>query len=302
MPPAADGGAGGAPTPFLSRSMTIGPYTLHPVETGRFALDGGAMFGVVPKPLWKKTSPPDERNRIAMAARALLLQGNGRRILIDTGNGSKFDPKLQSIYKMDTSRHSLLNSLAHLGVAPDGITDVILTHLHFDHAGGATIRENNELRPTFPKATYYVQREHWEAAFHPTERDRASFFADDFMPLHERGVLRFTEGEGAILPGITVKVVHGHTSALQCPVISDGQTTLFYCADLMPMTPHVQLPWIMAYDLRPLVTLEEKRAVLNHAADDQWILFFEHDPDLAAARIRRGEKGFTLDSPVDVGA
>jgi glyoxylase-like metal-dependent hydrolase (beta-lactamase superfamily II) len=122
------------------------------------------------------------------------------------------------------------------------------------------------------------------------------------MPLHERGVLRFTEGEETLLPGITMKVVHGHTSALQCPVITDGQTTLFYCADLLPMTPHLQLPWIMAYDLRPLVTLEEKRTLLNRAADEQWILFFEHDPDLAAARIRRGEKGFALDSPVDVGA
>jgi len=282
--------------------MKIGPYTLHPVETGRFALDGGAMFGVVPRPLWEKTNPPDERNRIAMAARALLLQGNGRRILIDTGNGAKLDPKFSAIYKMDTSRFDILSSLRLWNVSPDDITDVILTHLHFDHAGGATVHVNSELRPAFPRATYYVQREHWEAAQNPTERDRASFFSQDFTPLEHEGVIQFTEGEGEILPGITVRLVHGHTAALQCPVISDGKTTLFYCADLIPMTPHVQLPWIMAYDLRPLVTLEEKRKLLSSAVEQEWILFFEHDPSVAAARLKRGEKGIVIDAPVDVGS
>jgi len=282
--------------------MKIGPYTLHPIETGRFALDGGAMFGVVPRPLWEKTNPPDERNRIAMAARALLLQGNGRRILIDTGNGSKTDPKLSSIYKFDTSRFDLASSLRALDLSPSDITDVILTHLHFDHAGGATVHENGQLRPTFPYAMYYVQREHWEAARNPTVRDRASFFPGDFLPLEEGGRIRFTEGEGEVLPGITVRVVHGHTAALQCPIVSDGMTTLFFCADLIPMTPHVQLPWIMAYDLRPLVTLEEKQNVLSSAVEQNWILFFEHDPSVAAARVRRTERGIVLDAPVDVGS
>jgi glyoxylase-like metal-dependent hydrolase (beta-lactamase superfamily II) len=281
--------------------MTIGPYTFFPVETGRFALDGGAMFGVVPRPLWEKTSPPDDRNRIDMAARALLLKGGGRTILIDTGNGSKFDQKLRSIYRIDSSRWTLAASLEAAGTRPEEVTDVLLTHLHFDHAGGATVRENGELRPTFPRATYYVQREHWEAALHPTERDRASFVPEDFMPLHERGILQFTEGEGTIFPGLSVKILHGHTTALQCPLISDGKTTLFYCADLIPMTPHLQLPWIMAYDLRPLVTLEEKRTVLARAVDEQWILFFEHDPTVAAARVRRGEKGIEIESVIDVG-
>jgi glyoxylase-like metal-dependent hydrolase (beta-lactamase superfamily II) len=282
--------------------MRIGPYTLHPIETGRFALDGGAMFGVVPRPLWEKTNPPDERNRIAMAARALLLQGGGRRILIDTGNGSKFDQKFRTIYGIDSGEGDLLTSLRGAGVGPEEVTDVILTHLHFDHAGGATIRDGGEIRPTFPNALYHVQREHWEAAMRPTERDRASFVPDDFVPLHERGMLRFTEGEGPVVPGVTVRVVRGHTAALQCPVLSDGTTTLLFCADLIPMAPHVQLPWIMAYDLRPLVTLEEKRAILNRAADERWILFFEHDPSVAAARIKRGDRGFSLDLPVDVSA
>src|SRR5512136_1483317 len=181
--------------------MTIGSYTLHPVETGRFGLDGGAMFGVVPRPLWEKAAPPDERNRIDMAARALLLQGGGRTILIDTGNGAKWDEKLAGIYRFDTSEHDLAGSLRALGLTSADITDVILTHLHFDHAGGGTERVDGGLQPTFPKALYYVQREQWEAALRPTERDKASFFPEDFLPLQERGVLRFMEGEEEIFPG-----------------------------------------------------------------------------------------------------
>jgi glyoxylase-like metal-dependent hydrolase (beta-lactamase superfamily II) len=281
--------------------MKIGRYEVHAIETGRFALDGGAMFGVVPKPLWEKSNPSDEKNRIAMAARALLLVGGGRKILIDVGNGSKFDEKLVGIYKIDTTRFELLSSLRAHGVAPSEITDVILTHLHFDHAGGSTYRQGGQLLPSFPHARYYVQRAHWEAALRPTERDRASFFPEDFMPLREHGLLEFTEGEGEILPGIGVRVLHGHTTALQCPMISDGITTLFYCADLIPLTPHVQLPWIMAYDLRPLVTLEEKRKMLADAVDQRWILYFEHDPIVTAARVRRGEKGIMLEEPVEIG-
>lgn len=281
--------------------MKIGMYELHSIETGRFALDGGAMFGVVPKPLWEKANPPDEKNRIAMAARALLLVGGGRKILIDVGNGSKFPDKLIGIYKIDTSRFELLSSLRKHGISPPDITDVVLTHLHFDHAGGSTYREKGQVVPTFPNARYYVQNAHWEAAMNPTERDRASFFPEDFLPLREHRLLEFTEGEGEILPGIRVRITNGHTTALQCPMISDGTTTLFYCADLVPLASHVQLPWIMAYDLRPLVTLEEKRRTLSEAAEQGWILFFEHDPSIAAARVRLGEKGFVVDSPLEIG-
>ncbi len=278
--------------------MHIGSYDIHPVETGRFALDGGAMFGVVPKPLWEKTNPPDEKNRITLAARALLLRGEERTVLIDTGNGGKFNEKLASIYRIDTGRSDIVSSLARHGVSPDAVTDVILTHLHFDHAGGATKLQNGEPVPAFPRARYHVQAEHWRAASAPTERDRASFFPDDFLPLRERGVLEFTEGEGEVIPGITVRLVHGHTAALQCPLISDGRTTLFFCADLVPTSAHVPLPWIMAYDLRPLVTLEEKRRLLALAADEGWIMFFEHDPVLAAARLTRTDRGIVLGEPV----
>jgi glyoxylase-like metal-dependent hydrolase (beta-lactamase superfamily II) len=280
--------------------MKIGPYEVIPIETGRFALDGGAMFGVVPKPLWVKTNPPDEKNRIAMAARALLLIGDGRKILIDVGNGTKYNEKLTAIYKFDTTGNDLLSSLKKHAIAPADITDVILTHLHFDHAGGATTKEGGVVKPTFPNAQHYVQHDHWLAAHSPTERDRASFFPDDYDPLLAHKQLQFTEGEGTILPGITAKIVNGHTTALQCPIVSDGTTTLFYCADLLPMTAHVNLPWIMAYDLRPLVTLEEKRGILDRAADEKWIFFFEHDPETAAATVRRTEKGIVLDAVISL--
>jgi glyoxylase-like metal-dependent hydrolase (beta-lactamase superfamily II) len=274
--------------------MTIGDYRLDAVETGTFALDGGAMFGVVPKPLWEKTNPPDGRNRIIMAARALLIRGGGRTILVDTGNGTKFSDKLRDIYAIDTGAHDIATSLRALGVGPADITDVILTHLHFDHAGGATVRAGDRVVAAFPNATYYVQEEHWDAAQTPTERDRASFFADDFLPLHRDGRLRLLAGPEEVFPGIQFRIFHGHTTALQAPLISDGKTTVLFCADLIPLTPHVSLPWIMAYDLRPLVTLEEKRLVLRSAADEGWVLFFEHDPLTAAATVRLTEKGYVV--------
>jgi glyoxylase-like metal-dependent hydrolase (beta-lactamase superfamily II) len=280
-------------------AMRIGNYEIQPVETGRFALDGGAMFGVVPKPLWEKSNPPDGKNRIPLAARALLLQGGGRTVLIDAGNGGKINEKLSAIYGIDNSSSDIVSSLARYGVTPETVTDVVLTHLHFDHAGGSTAFVNGEAVPAFPRARYYVQAEHWRAARAPTERDRASFFPEDYLPLQGAGVLEFTEGEGEILPGISVRLVHGHTSALQCPVISDGRTTLFYCADLVPTSSHLPLPWIMAYDLRPLVTLEEKRRILAQAADEGWVLFFEHDPVIAAATLRRTDKGIVLGTRVE---
>ncbi len=278
--------------------MTIGPYEVHALETGNFALDGGAMFGVVPRTLWAKSNPPDEKNRITLAARVLLLVGGGRRILVDAGNGSKFNEKFTAIYRIDSSRTSLPGSLQRHGLSPTDITDVVLTHLHFDHAGGSTMRVDGRVVPTFPRARYYVQRAHWEAALHPTERDHASFFPEDFVPLRESGLLEFTDGEGEVIPGIRVRVLNGHTTALQSPIISDGRTTLFYCADLFPTTSHLPLPWIMAYDLRPLVTLEEKRRTLKDAVENGWIFFYEHDPVTAAARLRRDDKGISLGEPV----
>jgi glyoxylase-like metal-dependent hydrolase (beta-lactamase superfamily II) len=276
--------------------MTIGPYTVRAFDAGLFALDGGAMFGVVPRPLWEKQYVPDARNRIAMSTRCLLITGAGKNILVDTGNGAKLGSKLEEIYGIVHEDNPFAVRLAPYGLRPEDITDVILTHLHFDHAGGATTKTNYGIVPTFPNARYYVQRDHWNAALNPTERDRASFFPENYKPLMEYGVLELIDGEGELFPGIRVQLFHGHTSALQSPVISDGTTTLFFCADLIPMAAHVNLPWIMGYDLRPLVTLEEKRVVLDRAADEQWLLCLEHDPSVEALTVERGPKGIATSS------
>ncbi|HWP81632.1 MAG TPA: MBL fold metallo-hydrolase [Bacteroidota bacterium] len=275
--------------------MKIGSYEIHPLETGRFALDGGAMFGIVPYVFWSKTNPPDDRRRIDLAARCLLIRGNGRVILVDDGNGSKFSDKLKDIYKLDNSRDDLLKSLKRHGLTPDDVTDVILTHLHFDHAGGSTTRINGEVVPTFPNATYYVQKKHWELAQSPTEKDRASFMSEDYLPLMDHGVLELVEGEFEIFPGIELVVCNGHTNAQQLPKISDGKQTLLFCCDLVPTVSHVPLPYVMAYDIRPLITIEEKKKIFSRAYEEKWLLFLEHDPNVEAITLKSTEKGFAVD-------
>lgn len=274
--------------------MRIGPYELTSIETGRFSLDGGAMFGVVPWVFWSRTNPPDERMRITLAARCLLIRGNGKVILVDTGNGDKWNSKLKDIYHLDNSKDTLESSLASAGVTPDQVTDVILTHLHFDHCGGCTKVVNGTLVPTFPNATHYVQKAHWELSQDPTDRDRASFMQDDFMLLHDRGMLKLVNGEEELFPGISMVVCNGHTMAQQLPRISDGSTTLLFCCDLVPTTSHIPFPYIMGYDLRPLTTLEEKKRLLPQAEKEGWILFLEHDPETVAVTLQRTEKGLTI--------
>jgi glyoxylase-like metal-dependent hydrolase (beta-lactamase superfamily II) len=278
--------------------MHVGKFEVHSIDAGRFALDGGAMFGVVPRPLWQMHASPDERNRVAMATRCLLVRGDGRTILIDTGNGTKLPDKLREIYRMTGGPTALDDALGVHGVRPTDVTDVILTHLHFDHAGGATRRDGNEVVPAFPRARYYVQKAHWDAALRPTDRDRASFFPDDFQPLEREGVLELLDGPGELFPGITMNISHGHTYAMQCPSISDAGRTVMFCADLIPMAPHVQLPWIMGYDLRPLETLEEKRRLLERAAEEAWVLALEHDPTRDGVIVGRGGKGFMVKQTV----
>jgi glyoxylase-like metal-dependent hydrolase (beta-lactamase superfamily II) len=275
--------------------VKIGSYEIHSIENGRFALDGGAMFGVVPWVFWSKTNPPDSRNRITLAARCLLLIGNGKVILIDNGNGTKWSDKLKDIYRLDTSEFTLEKSLLKYGVAPHDVTDVILTHLHFDHCGGSTKHENGKIVPVFPNALYYVQREQWNLSQHPTDKDRGSFMNDDFTVLDERGMLTFVEGEKELFPGISMVVCHGHTSAQQLPLISGGGTTLFFCCDLVPTVSHIPFPYIMGYDVRPLVTLEEKKRILSHAEKERWLLFLEHDPEKEVVALKQTEKGFAVD-------
>ncbi len=278
--------------------MKIGNYDIYPIETGTFKLDGGSMFGIIPKILWEKTNQADERNRIKLAARCLLIIGNGKIILMDNGNGTKITQRFIDIYDLDTSVN-LYSSLKKYNLKPDDITDVILSHLHFDHAGGSTVEENGVIKPAFPIAKYHVQRAQWENALNPTERDKASYLPNDFLPLKDYGVLNLLDGEGEIFPQISVHVSNGHSPGLQLLKISDGIKTLFYAADLMPCTSHVPLPYIMGFDLNPLITLEDKKKILRTAVDEGWIIFFEHDPVTVAGRIKSTEKGYIFDSPVN---
>ncbi|MBS1538024.1 MAG: MBL fold metallo-hydrolase [Bacteroidetes bacterium] len=279
--------------------MQIGNYTISVIEAGDFGLDGGAMFGVVPKNLWSKVyNPGDEQNRIPMVTRCLLITSPDRTIVVDTGCGTKLTEKLQKIYKIDYSYNSLLTSLANYGVKPEDVTDVILTHLHFDHAGGATFLENGEALPTFSNAKHYIQKEHLAWARNPTEKDRASFFKENWEPIISSGMMEVLDGDGEIFTGISVQQFDGHTKSLQMVKISDDKTTLVFPADLFPTSAHIPVPFVMGYDNFPLTAMDEKRTILPQMADEEWIVCFEHDAFTQAGRIVRTEKGFTLGEKV----
>ena len=271
----------------------IGPYSLHTIETGRFGLDGGAMFGIIPKPLWERRIAPDARNRIPLNMRCLLLEGDGRVILIDDGLGDKYDAKFADIYAVDDAEMNLHRSLRSAGFDASDVTDVILTHLHFDHAGGSTRRVGDRLTVTFENARYHVQRKHWEWALHPNARERASFLKENLEPLVASGQLNLLDGDESLFPGVDLITVNGHTEAQQLVKVSDGETTLVFVADLLPTTAHLGLPGIMAYDVRPLVTLSEKEAFLDAAVEGGWQLFFEHDSRTPVAGLSRTERGVT---------
>lgn len=276
--------------------MQIGDYKLYSVQTGLFKLDGGAMFGVVPKNLWQKTNPSDEGNRIDMCTRALLLVNGKKKILIDNGVGYKLSDKLNKIYNVDFSEFTLEKSLEKLSLTKEEITDVILTHLHFDHAGGSTlINDEGKAIPSFPNAVYHVQKNQYEWALNPTDRDKASFFPENYVPLKENKVLNFTEGDYAFDEFITLLPVNGHTNNMQLVKVSDNSgQTLLYLADLIPTAGHIPAPYIMGYDLFPLTTLEEKKKYLKEISENDWTVFFEHDPYTECAKIGLNEKGYFL--------
>lgn len=288
---------------IVRRALEIGPYKIRAVPTGIFGLDGGAMFGTVPKVLWEKTNPADDHNRIAMEARTLLLDGGpGHRILIDCGIGADFTakygeklgPKFAEMYNVGEVS-GVESSLSAIGLKLTDINHVILTHLHFDHAGGATRSQNGHLVPTFPNAQYYVQRANLETALKPNLRERASYYAANFQPLLEAGVLNLVDGlKTDLLPGISVHVSNGHTLGHQVVSVSDNKTTLVYCGDLIPTSSHVRLAWVMGYDLQPLTLIEEKREVLTPAAKSNWYLYFEHDPYMDAASIEAAKGDFAV--------
>jgi glyoxylase-like metal-dependent hydrolase (beta-lactamase superfamily II) len=275
--------------------MKIGNYELYSVQTGLFRLDGGAMFGVVPKPLWSRTNPADESNRIDMCMRSLLLVGEGKKILIDNGVGYKMSNKLNEIYGVDHSAFTLEGELLKLGIKPEEITDVILTHLHFDHAGGSTKRnENKELVLTFPNAVHHLQKKHWEWGQNPSERDKASFMPDNYDMIKAKGNLKLYEGESKFDEVISLLPVSGHTPSMQLVKIKDESTTMLFTADLFPLTSHIPLPYIMGYDLFPLTTLDEKKKFLPQIAKENWLLYFEHDAFTETCRVEETEHGYRV--------
>jgi len=224
--------------------MKIGQYELHSIETGRFALDGGAMFGIVPKEIWSKLNPSDDKNRVDMALRSLLIMDDKRKILVDTGIGTKLSKKNQKIYKLDQTKYNLEVSLEKYDLETKDITDVILTHLHLDHVGGATYLKGKKQKLTFPNATYYVQKTHYEWALKPSEKDKGSFINEDIKAIEAEGKLRLIDGYAMILPNIDVIIYDGHTIGQQVIKISDGIDTLVYCGDVIPFTSHIRLPYI----------------------------------------------------------
>ena len=274
--------------------MKIGKYKLSIIESGFFALDGGAMFGIIPKPLWQKTNPPDEVNRIKLSTRHLILESDSKKIIIDTGMGEKWDDKSKNIYNIDNTL-TMNTTLQQIGLNPDDITDVILTHLHFDHTGGSTILVDGKLQPAFPNAKYHVQKQNFEWAKNPSDRDKGSYIKDNFVPLFEEGLLNFFEGNSNFDDEIEFLVINGHTFGQQMIKISDGYETFLFCADLIPTYGHIPLPYIMGYDLQPLVTLSEKKKYLNLTLDENWKLFFGHDPEIVFATVKKHGEGYTVD-------
>ncbi|HEY3215707.1 MAG TPA: MBL fold metallo-hydrolase [Candidatus Eisenbacteria bacterium] len=265
--------------------LELGRWRVHSLETGYLWLDGGSMFGSVPKPLWSKLQPPDVRNRIRLAMRCLLLEGE-RRILVDDGVGDKFDPKLQDIYRVEHQEHTLERSLAAIGLAVDDVTDVVLTHLHFDHAGGSTRRDGGRLVPRLPRARYHLQRRNLENARQPNPRERASYMAENFEPLVEAGVLDLWDGPLEPWPGVEILTAEGHTRGQQLVRVAGAEGALYFLADLIPTSSHVRIPFVMGYDVAAIETMAEKRALLARAsAEGAWVCL-EHDPLVALGRPR----------------
>jgi len=272
---------------------------LYSVNAGYFKLDGGAMFGVVPKSIWNKLNPADEYNMCNWATRCLLIEDDNRLILVDTGIGNKQDAKFLGHYYLH-GEHTLDKSLAKLGFSKNDITDVFLTHLHFDHCGGSIERVGDTLEPAFKNATYWSNEAHWKWATQPNDREKASFLKDNILPIEQSGQLKLidtpvaTVGKLATAPftqNISVRFVHGHTDAMMLPQINYHGKTLVYMADLLPSTAHIPLPYVMAYDMFPLTTLQEKKSFLTEAVENNYTLIFEHDVHNEACTLQQTEKG-----------
>jgi glyoxylase-like metal-dependent hydrolase (beta-lactamase superfamily II) len=278
--------------------MHFGGMEVRHIDAGSFWLDGGSMFGIVPRTMWEKKMVPDERHRLRFACNSLLVRAGGKTVLVETGNGTKRDEKLRKIYSFPAN-DPLTESLAKEGVRPEEIDLVINTHLHFDHAGGNTRLVDGGVVPAFSKAKYVVQKAEMEHALKPTERDRASYYAQDFVPVTETGQWQFVDGDTEILPGISVVKIPGHNLNIQGVQIKGGGKKLMYVSDLLPTRHHLPLPWIIAYDLYPLTTLETKRTWIGEFVRDGWIVGLGHDPDFPAGTLHEHD-GKVAFEPVDL--
>ena len=277
--------------PILTvKRLALGDLQLTTLYDGGFRLDGGAMFGVVPRPLWEKLTPPDDRNRIQLAMRPVLVEAAWGRMMIDCGAGDKMGPKQVDIYALDRARH-LDHALAEVGLTSSSIDFALATHLHFDHFGGATARVGSALKPRFEKAQYLIRAAEWEDATHPHERNRASYLQEDFVPLKDAGVIRFFQGDETIKPGVRVVRTGGHTGQHQIVYVESQGKTAVFVADMIPTTAHLQDPWVMGYDLFPLETLAFKKRFIREAIDREYLILFEHDPRVAAGYIRENADG-----------
>ena len=265
---------------------------LHFINCGLFKLDGGAMFGIIPKKMWNKLNPADQDNLCTWSMRCLLIEDGARKILVDTGMGTKQDEKFRSIFHPH-GEDNLIDSLAKINIKPGDITDVFLTHLHFDHVGGAVSRESSvKLVPTFPNAIYWTSKIHWDWAMNPNSREAASFLKENYLPLQEAGVIKHIEYSGQeLIPGVSTQFLFGHTEEMMGLHIDTGIHKFFYCADLIPSSFHIGLPYIMAYDLRPLITLKEKGDLLERAINENIYLLFEHDPTTGCVSVKKNEQG-----------
>lgn len=266
---------------------------LHAIETGRFKLDGGAMFGVVPKALWERTNPSDSKNRIEMAMRCLLIEDGNRLILVDNGLGDKYNEKFARIYAVDYEHSELDRSLKQAGFQRSDITDVLLTHMHFDHCGGSTQWNSKTERHevAFQNAQFWVQKDHLDWALNPNPREKASFFSENIAPLVESGQLNLLEGASELFPNVELKIVNGHTEAQQLPLIHYKGRKILFAADLFPTYGHLPIPYVMGYDVRPLLTLDERQEILPWCKEEEVILFYEHDPMHECGLVTQNQKG-----------
>lgn len=275
--------------------MKTGKYTIDFVQTGYFGLDGGAMFGVVPKALWEKSIPSDDHNRITLGTRMPVIRSGSRIIIVDTGIGQYWDEKFNERFSVDHSEYSVFGGLRKLGISREDVTDVVLTHLHFDHTGGSVISENGKWVPAFPNAKYHVHKKQFDWAKDPSPKDKASFASERFVPLAEEGVIEFLEGSKHLDDEIELVETNGHTFGHLLVKLKDSSSSYLFCSDLIPTSVHVPLPFIMGFDLQPLLTLDEKTQFLSKVVEENTTLLFQHDTYYTGATVKKTDHGFAVD-------